>query len=51
MTTSTYLSPYERRVKLVQDVLAEHGKLDAKDARRLAVHVLDTLDHIPERVR
>lgn len=51
MTTSTYLSMYERRVKLVQEVLSAHAKLSAKDARGLAVNVLGALDHIPEHVR
>ena len=48
MTTSTYVSMYERRVKLVQEVLSAHTKLSEKDARGLAVHALD---HTPERVR
>ena len=51
MTTPTYLSLYERRVKLVQEVLSEHVKINANDARRLAVHVLGALDHVPEQVR
>jgi hypothetical protein len=51
MTTSTYMSLYERRVKLVQETLTEHSKLSKKDARDLAVHVLGALDHIPEQVR
>lgn len=51
MTASTYVSLYERRVRLVQEVLSAHAKLSKKDARGLAVHVLGALDHIPERVR
>lgn len=51
MTTSNYVSLYERRVKLVQDTLTEHSKLGAKSARALAVQVLGALDHIPEHVR
>jgi hypothetical protein len=51
MTTSTYLSMYERRVKLVQEVLAAHTELSAKDAQGLAMHVLGALDHIPEHIR
>jgi hypothetical protein len=51
MTTSTYMSMYERRVKLVQDTLTEHSKLSDKSARALAVQVLGALDHLPERVR
>lgn len=51
MTTSTYVSAYERRLKMVEDVLTGRTKLDDKAARDLAVHVLRALDHIPERVR
>lgn len=51
MTTSTYVSMYERRIKLVQDTLTENSKLSDKSARDLAVRVLGVLDHIPERVR
>jgi hypothetical protein len=51
MTTSTFVSLYERRVVLVQETLSAHTKLSAKHARALAVHVLGALDHIPEKVR
>lgn len=51
MTTSTHTSAYERRLKMVEDVLTGRTELDAKAARDLAVHVLRALDHIPERVR
>lgn len=51
MTTPTYMSLYERRLKLVQDTLTEHSELSAKSARAAAVRVLGALDHIPERVR
>ncbi len=51
MTTSTYTSAYERRLKMVEDVLSGRTKLDAKAARDLAVQVLQVLDHIPEQVR
>ncbi|WP_196777661.1 DUF6307 family protein [Lentzea aerocolonigenes] len=51
MTTPTYMSLYERRVVLVQETLTAHSKLSAKHARDLAVHVLGSLDHIPEKVR
>jgi hypothetical protein len=51
MTTATYVTLYERRLKLVQDTLTEHSKLGPKSARALAVHVLGALDHIPEQVR
>lgn len=51
MTTSTYVSSYERRVKLVQEAVSTHSGLGKKEARALAVHVLGSLDHIPEQVR
>lgn len=51
MTTSTHATAYERRLKMVEDVLTGRTELDGKAARDLAVHVLRALDHIPERVR
>ena len=51
MTTSIHTSAYERRLKMVQDVLTDRTELEDKAARDLAVHVLRALDHIPERVR
>jgi hypothetical protein len=51
MTTSTRTTAYERRLKMVQDVLTARTELDGEAARDLAVHVLRALDHIPERVR
>lgn len=51
MTNSTYTSAYERRLKMVEDVLTDRTKLGGKAARDLAVQVLRALDHIPERVR
>ncbi|HVK19788.1 MAG TPA: DUF6307 family protein [Actinokineospora sp.] len=51
MTAVAYLSRYDLRVKLVQDTLAANAKLSAKSAHALAVHVLNALDHIPEKVR
>jgi hypothetical protein len=44
-------SPYENRLKLVQDTLTTYSALDHKAAGKLAVQVLHTLDHIPEKVR
>jgi hypothetical protein len=49
--TSARLSPYENRLKLVEDVLTSNSKLDAKAANAVAVHVLHALDSIPEKVR
>ncbi|WP_433505414.1 DUF6307 family protein [Pseudonocardia halophobica] len=45
------LSPYERRVELVTDVLVANSPLAKEAAGELAVLVLHALDHIPERVR
>ena len=46
-----YVSLYDLRVKLVQKALLDHSELDDKRAFDLAVHVLDALDHIPEKAR
>ena len=46
-----FMSPYEKRLKLVADTISEHEKLGGKAASELAVHVLQALDHIPEKVR
>lgn len=51
MTESTFTSAYDRRHKMVEDVLTGRTELGGKAARDLAVHVLRALDHIPERVR
>jgi hypothetical protein len=49
-TKSTLLSPYEKRVKLVQETLTTHSSIGAAAAGELAVHVLDALNSIPERI-
>jgi hypothetical protein len=51
MTTPTYTSIYDQRLKLVADALVQNSKLAEKAALKLAVHVLDVIDHIPEKVR
>ncbi len=51
MIAMTHTSAYERRLKMVQDVLNGRTELNDKTARDLAVDVLRALDHIPERVR
>jgi Family of unknown function (DUF6307) len=48
---STVLSPYEKRVKLVQETLTTHSPIDDAAAGELAVHVLHALNSIPERIR
>ncbi|NVN50743.1 DUF6307 family protein [Mycolicibacterium hippocampi] len=52
MAVSTPIrSPYERRVELIKATISEHSKLGDKAAGELAVHVLQVLNSIPEKVR
>jgi hypothetical protein len=52
MASPTLLrTPYDRRVDLVAETITAHSKLDKKAAAELAVHVLHTLNSIPEIVR
>lgn len=52
MTQSTvFLSRYEKRVKLVQDILREETKLSEEQSRVLAIRLVHKLDTIPEPVR
>ena len=44
-------SPYENRVRLVQDTLTSYSALEHEAAGKLAVQVLHALDSIPEKVR
>ncbi|GAB2719710.1 DUF6307 family protein [Nocardia thraciensis] len=48
MATKT---PYERRVARVRDVVRKYSELDDTAATALAVHVLHSLDTIPEKIR
>ena len=48
---TTLRSPYDVRVQLVADTIKAHSKLADKAASELAVHVLHTLNSIPEKVR
>ena len=48
---TVYVSHYDRRVRLVADALTKNSKLTDEAAVELAKHVLDALDHIPEKVR
>lgn len=50
-TTGNYISIYDQRVRLVANAVKRHSTLTEKDAADLAVHVLQALDHIPEKVR
>jgi hypothetical protein len=52
MTSPTILgTPYMQRLELVKDTIKAHSKLGDKAASDLAVHVLHTLNSIPEKVR
>jgi hypothetical protein len=48
---TVYVSRYDQRVKLVANALTQNSKLTDDVAVELAKHVLDALDHIPEKVR
>jgi hypothetical protein len=49
--TKPYISQHEHRVELVAKALMEHSELDHATAVALALHVLEALDHIPEKMR
>ncbi|WP_439658734.1 DUF6307 family protein [Lentzea sp. HUAS TT2] len=51
MTEPTYTSAYDRRLKMVQDVLTSRTDLGGEVPKDLAAQVLRALDHIPEKVR
>lgn len=44
-------SPYDVRVDLVAETIGAHTKLKNDAARELAVHILHTINTIPEKVR
>src|SRR3954453_5567140 len=48
---AVYISRYDQRVKLVAAALTQNSELTEDVAVELAKHVLDALDHIPEKVR
>jgi hypothetical protein len=50
-SNGTYVSLYDQRVQRVQKALQDNSTLDDKTSFDLAVNVLDTLDHIPEKAR
>ena len=50
-TNGSYVSLYDRRIRLVADALTQNSKLTDEAAVELAKHVLNALDHIPEKVR
>lgn len=46
-----YVSLYDQRVRLVADAVKQNSKLKEAEAIELAVHVLQAIDHVPEKVR
>jgi hypothetical protein len=48
---TTLRTPYDVRVELVTDTIKAHSKLGDKAASELAVHILHTLNSIPEKIR
>ena len=44
-------TPYEIRLDLVKDSITTHSKLGDKAAAELAVHILHTLNSVPEKMR
>ena len=48
---TTLRTPYDVRVDIVKDAIVAHSKMKDKDASELAVHVLQALNSIPEKVR
>jgi hypothetical protein len=51
ISKSTLLSPYEKRLRLVQETLTTYSPIDDAAAGELAVHVLHALNSIPEKLR
>jgi hypothetical protein len=48
---TTLPTPYENRLKLVQDTMTMNSVLDDDTAGKLAIHVLHALNSIPEKIR
>ena len=46
-----YVSNYQRRIQLIQDVIGDSTEDPATDSASLAERILAAIDHIPERVR
>lgn len=51
MAPSMLRTPYVQRLELVKDTIKAHSKLGENAASELAVHVLHTLNSIPEKLR
>ena len=48
---TVYVSRYDQRRQMVADALTKNSSLTDEVAVALAEHVLDALDHIPEKIR
>lgn len=48
---TTFRTPYDVRLQLVTDTITAHSKLGDKAAGVLAVHVLQAINSIPEKIR
>jgi Family of unknown function (DUF6307) len=46
-----HVSQYNHRLDLVAEAITAHTKMHKKAAVDLAVHVLQAVDHIPEKMR
>jgi hypothetical protein len=48
---TTFPTPYDLRVKLVKDTILTNSKLDDDAAATLAVHILQAINAVPEKMR
>lgn len=51
VSSTTIRTPYDLRLELVAGAIKAHSKLGDKAAADLAVHILHTLNSIPEQIR
>jgi hypothetical protein len=50
-SNALFVSRYDHRVKLVQDIVKANTQLSDQKCRALAVRLVHALDTIPEKVR
>jgi hypothetical protein len=50
-TQPMIMSQYEQRVTIVRDIVKSHSKISEKAASEIAVHILQVLDTVPEKLR
>ncbi|WP_436500131.1 DUF6307 family protein [Actinokineospora sp. HUAS TT18] len=50
-TEATFVSRYERRVHLVQDIVRKHTELDDTASAALATEMVRVIDTVPEQLR